>query len=89
MSDPETNGHRLEALRKREQALRALIAAENDRLQKRRARIQARHAAIVGACVLDDLDNNNPQLAALLEEILRRHANPQDAGFLKARGWRI
>jgi len=88
MGDPETNGHRLEALRKREQALRALIAAENDRLQKRRARIHARHAAIVGACVLDDLANN-PQLAVLLEEILKRHASPQDAPFLKERGWTV
>lgn len=79
---------RLDALRKRETALREQITAEQTRLQKRRERIQARHASIAGACLLADLEHN-PQVAQLLEEILRRHAKPQDQDFLRGRGCRI
>jgi transposase len=88
-TDHGINGNeRLEALRKREAALREQIAAEQSRLQKRRERIHTKHASIAGACLLADFEHN-PQLAQLLEEILKRHANPRDLDFLRARGWRI
>lgn len=79
---------KLETLRKREQALRAAIAEEKVRRQKRAERDRARTASILGECVLGDLETH-PQLGPLIEESLKRNASPRDTEFLKAQGWKI
>jgi hypothetical protein len=88
-SDNVTNGNgRLEALRKREAALREQIAAEKIRQERRREKEKLRHAMILGTSLLSDLDDY-PQMKTLLQEILQRHSNPRDAEFLRAQGWGI
>lgn len=79
---------RLSKLREREAALKTAIAIERVRLERRREKEQARLAGIVGRCVLADL-KANPQIGLAVEESLKRHADPRDAEFLRARGWRV
>ena len=79
---------KLEALRRRETALKAAIAAEQLRLQKCRERTQARLASILGSCLLSDLEAN-PQLLVLLQESLKRRAESRDIEFLRVQGWEI
>jgi hypothetical protein len=67
---------KLDALRKREAALRAAISEEKVRQQKRAEKDHARLASIVGECLL-------------MEESLKRNATPRDAEFLKSRGWKV
>jgi hypothetical protein len=84
----EVIGNKLDALRKREAALKAAIAAEQVRQQKRKEKVQARLASVLGACILVDL-KTSPQLGALIEESLKRNCNPRDAEFLRATGWHV
>jgi hypothetical protein len=79
---------RIEALRKREQALKAAIAAEQIRLARSRERVQERLVRIIGSCLLSDLEAN-PSLLSLLQESLKRFANPRDVEFLRAQGWDV
>jgi hypothetical protein len=79
---------RIEALRRREKTLKAAIATEQLRLQKRREKAQARLVSIVGSCLLSDLEAN-PQLAILLQESLKRCVDPRDIEFLRAHGWEV
>jgi uncharacterized membrane protein len=88
-SNSESNHNaRIEALRKREQALKNAIAAEKIRIERRREKEKLRHAMILGTSLLSDLDDY-PQMKTLLQEILQRHSNPRDAEFLRAQGWDI
>jgi hypothetical protein len=79
---------RLEQLRRKEAALRAAIAEEKVRQQKRAEKDHDRLASIVGECLMADIEVD-PKLGLLLEESLKRNASPRDAEFLRARGWRI
>ena len=79
---------KLEALRKKETALKEAIALEKVRQGKRQEKERARIASAIGECLLADLEAN-PQLGLLLEESLKRNANPRVAELLRARGWRI
>ena len=79
---------RIDALRKREQALKAAIAAEQIRMERRRERVRERLVRIIGSCLLSDLQDN-PQLAVLLEDSLKRGADPRDFAFLRAQGWEV
>lgn len=83
-----SSSDRLEQLRRKEAALRAAIAEEKVRQQKRAEKDHARLASIVGECLMADLDVDS-KLGLLLEESLKRNASPRDAEFLKSRGWRI
>lgn len=88
-TDSGTNGNaRLEQLRRKEAALRAAIAEERVRQQKRAEKDHARLAGVVGECLMADLkvDNN---LRLLLAESLKRNASPRDAEFLRHMGWKI
>jgi hypothetical protein len=88
-SDQGTNGNaRLDALRKREADIKAAIAEEKVRQQKRAEKDHARLASIIGECLLADM-KVDPKLALLLEESLKRNASPRDAEFLRHMGWRI
>ena len=88
MQASRTSSERLEALRKKEAALKEAIAEEKVRQQKRDEKEQARLASIIGECVLADIETN-PQLGLLVEASLKRNSNPRAAEFLKSRGWRI
>jgi hypothetical protein len=79
---------KLDALRKREAALRAAISEEKVRQQKRAEKDHARLASIVGECLLMDVEMDS-KLGILLEESLKRNATPRDAEFLKSRGWKV
>jgi hypothetical protein len=73
---PPNNNDRITALLRRETALKAAIAAEKVRRQKRCERERA------------DLDAN-PQLGLLIEDSLKRKASPRDAEFLRTKGFHI
>jgi hypothetical protein len=82
------NNDRVDALLRREAALKAAIAEEKVRQQKRAEKERARLASVIGECLLADLDAN-PQLGLLIEESLKRKASSRDAEFLRTRGFRI
>jgi hypothetical protein len=79
---------RLEQLRRREAAVRAAIAEEKVRQQKRAEKDHARLASVVGECLMADLEVDQ-NLRLLLEESLKRNASPRDAEFLRHMGWKI
>ena len=85
-----TNGaaNRLDALKKREAAVRLLIAREQTLLLKRKQKDRARLAAIVGACLLADMEDHPDVREAILQS-LRRTATERDIAFLKTKGWRL
>jgi hypothetical protein len=85
---PPNNNDRITALLRRETALKAAIAAEKVRRQKRCERERARLASVIGECLLADLDAN-PQLGLLIEDSLKRKASPRDAEFLRTKGFHI
>jgi hypothetical protein len=84
---PSNANDRIEALRKREQAIKAAIAEEQVRQHKRKEKDRARLAAIVGEVLLDraarvaDFD-------AMLRQILKT-ADMEDRSrqFLMSMGW--
>jgi hypothetical protein len=85
---PNVGNDRLEALRKREAALRLLIAREQTLELKRKQKDRARHAAIVGACLLADLEQY-PELKTVFEQSLKRTATGRDLEYLQSKGWRL
>ncbi len=87
-SKPNTANDRIEALRKREAAIKAAIAAEQIRRQKRRDKDHARLVTIFGACLLSDLETH-PELRAGFEQSLKRTATGRDLEFLQSKGWRL
>jgi hypothetical protein len=79
---------KLDALRKKEAALKEAIALEKVRQQKRQEKERARLASAIGECVLADL-KANPQLRQFLAESLKRNASPRVAEFLRTGGGQI
>jgi len=88
MSDNTTNGAaRLDALRKREQALRLTITAELDRERKRQARQRERLVAIMGNALLDEADRS-PNFKIMLKQTLSTAvADGKARQFLSQMGW--
>lgn len=87
MGDSETNGYRLETLRKREQALRAKIAAEKVRQQKRKAKDDARVFQIVGEA-LTRYAGQSPEFRLMLKQVLESAAlRETERAFLAGKGW--
>jgi hypothetical protein len=82
----EANG-KLEALRKRETALREAIAKEKIREQKTKAKAHGREAQVIGEALLDHAEHT-PDFKLVLKQILAS-ASVDDAArkFLAARGW--
>ncbi len=87
-SDHATNGAgRLEALRQREAALRAAIAAEKVRQQKRKEKADARVFAIVGEA-LTRYAERSPDFRLMLGQVLQSaELRDTDRAFLAANGW--
>jgi alpha-D-ribose 1-methylphosphonate 5-triphosphate synthase subunit PhnG len=86
----QTNGNKLDALRKREAALKAAIAEEQVRQQKRREKDRARLAAIVGEALLEEAARL-PDFEALLKQTLRSaeslRRDERARQFLAGMGW--
>ncbi|MFZ0230681.1 MAG: hypothetical protein WAL41_27910, partial [Mycobacterium sp.] len=79
MNDSKTNtaDDRIQALRKREAAIRLLIAREQTLQLKRKEKDRARLAAIVGACLLADMEDH-PEVREAILQSLRRTATERD-----------
>ena len=75
------DGQRLLALRKREQALREAITAENHRQQKRKERIRGKLLQIVGETVLDYAERT-PDFNLMLRAVLKNASDERDRKFL-------
>lgn len=90
MDEPKgsSGNSRIEALRQREQALKAAIAVEQVKQQKRKEKDHARLVSIVGACLLADLETH-PELREAVLQSLRRTATERDIAFLNTKGWRL
>lgn len=84
----ETNGNgKIEALRKREAALKAAIAVEQIKQQKAKAKLQAREFATVGEA-LCKYAAQSADFRLMLKQVLQS-AVTDDAvrKFLAGRGW--
>jgi glutamine synthetase adenylyltransferase len=82
------SNERIELLKKREAALRLLIAREQTLQLKRKEKERARLAAMVGACLLADMEDH-PEVREAILQSLRRTATERDIAFLKTKGWRL
>jgi hypothetical protein len=79
---------KIEALRKREAALKAAIAAEQVRQQKRRERENARLASIIGAALIENAAKNPDTLGLMVKQVLQAsELRESDRAFLAAKGW--
>lgn len=79
---------KIEALRKREAALKAAIAAEQVRQQKRRERENARLASIIGAALIENAAKNPDTLGLMVKQVLQAsELRESDRSFLAAKGW--
>jgi uncharacterized membrane protein len=79
---------RIAALRKREQALKAAIAAEQIKRQKREQRIHARLVEIIGEALLQNAAKH-PDFEAMLKSILKTTTTIGDSEkkLLREKGW--
>ncbi len=78
---------RLEALRKKEAALRAAIATERVRQQKRKEKEDARLFSIVGAALVQNAAKA-PDFQLMLKQVLRAaDMRDTDRAFLAGKGW--
>jgi hypothetical protein len=84
----DNNAHtKIEALRKREAALKAAIAAEQARQQKTRLKLQAREFSAVGEA-LCKYAGQSPDFKLMLKQILASAAlDEASRRFLSGRGW--
>jgi hypothetical protein len=81
------NANKLEVLRKREAALKAAIAEEQVRQQKRRDKNRARLASIVGVALLEEAARV-PDFELLLKQTLKKAVNDDKAvKFLTEMRW--
>ena len=78
---------RIEALRKREQAIKAAIAAEQVRRQKRKDKEDARLFSIVGAALVQNAVQS-PDFRLMLKQVLQSATlRETDRVFLAGKGW--
>jgi len=78
---------KLEALRKRQEEIRAKIAEEETKRRKREEKEETRLKLLVGSAVLADIEKSPETKAALLAVVERGITAPKDREFLKSKGW--
>lgn len=85
----DTNGNgKIEALRKREAAIKAALAAEQVKQQKRRERENARLASIIGAVLIENAAKNPDTLGLMVKQVLQAsELRESDRAFLQTKGW--
>ena len=87
MKEPQQNGNRLEALKRREAEIRRRIAAERVKQQRRRERDREKLAAIVGTALLEQAARV-PDFELMLKQTLRTAVRDEPARqFLSGMGW--
>jgi hypothetical protein len=83
----EDGNGKIESLRKREAALKAAIAAETQKQQKREAKNRQRLADLIGTALVDQA-GSSPDLQLMLKQILSGAVTDVSARrFLEERGW--
>jgi hypothetical protein len=81
-----SNG-KIQALLKREAALKAAIAAEQVRQQKANAKLQAREFSLVGEALVT-YAGQSPDFRLMLKQVLASAVTDEPARkFLSGRGW--
>jgi large subunit ribosomal protein L7/L12 len=78
---------KLDALRKRQEEIRAKIAEEESKRRKREEKEDTRLKLLVGSAVLADIEKTPETKAALLAVVERGITAPKDREFLKSKGW--
>ena len=79
---------KLEALRKKEAALKTAIAAEQVKQQKRKERENARLFSIVGQALVENAAKNPDGLGLMVKQVLQAaELRETDRAFLAGRGW--
>lgn len=85
--DKNGNG-KLDALRRREASLRAAIAAERVREQKRKEKENARLFSIVGQALVESAAKNPDTLGLMVRQVLQAsELRETDRAFLAGKGW--
>ena len=79
---------KLEALRKKEVAVRAAIAEEKVRQQKRKEKDDARLFSIIGAALIQHATKNDSFRLMLKQVLQSGELREADRAFLVAHGWR-
>jgi hypothetical protein len=81
------NGSRLDALRKREASLKAAIAEEQRRHQRRSARAHARLVSLLGSTVIAHTARD-PNFKLMLQQVLRTaELDARSRQFLSTMDW--
>jgi hypothetical protein len=85
----DTNGNsKIEALRRREAAIKAALAEEQVRQQKRRERENARLASIIGAALIENAAKNPDTLGLMVKQVLQAsELRESERAFLAGKGW--
>jgi hypothetical protein len=87
MQRSQTNSDRLEALRRKEAALKEAIAAEKVRQQKRSAKEDARLFSVLGEA-LTHYAAQSPDFKLMLKQVLQSaDLRDTDRAFLAGKGW--
>ena len=87
MADTKSVNEKLEALRKREAALKSAIAAELVRQQRRKEKDNARAASVIGEALLRHAEQS-PQFNTMLKQVLHSATlADSDRAFLTKKGW--
>ncbi len=88
MNSASTVNGKLEALRRREEALKAAIAQEKVRQQKRREKDDARLHSIIGEALVGNAAKH-PDFELMLKGILKSATSFSDGDkkLLRAKGW--
>jgi len=85
--DTKNGSEKIEALRKREAALKAAIAAEQVRQQKAQAKLQVREFSAVGEALVK-YAGQSPDFKLMLKQVLASAVTDEPTRkFLSGRGW--
>jgi hypothetical protein len=85
----ETNGNgKIEALRKREAAIKAALAVEQVKQQKRKEKEDARLASIIGAALIENCMKQPDSVGVMVRQLLQASSlRETDRAFLSGKGW--
>lgn len=87
MTKNNSNNNKLEALRKKEAALKAAIAAEQVKQQKRNQRENERLFSVVGHALVENA-TKNPSFGLMVKQVLQAaELRETDRVFLTGKGW--
>jgi len=79
---------KLDALRRKEAALKSAIAAEQVKQQKRKEKENARLASVVGAALMEACAKQPDSVGVMIRQLLQAsNIRETDRAFLSAKGW--